>query len=139
VQISANLNEPTKTRDVIAKAAGVSHDTVSKVEQIHKAHNEGLVDDATIDKLRRKETSINKVASAIKESKTAQEVAEKIERKPAEKKQPKVLDIDSLTAVDRFDDRVMPLLVAELDLWPVDLYQLFRGLVEQFLEERIAQ
>jgi hypothetical protein len=130
---SAKAREPMNTRQEIADAAGVSGDTVSKVEQIQKAHSEGLVDDATINKLRRKETSINKVANAIKESKTAQEVAEKIERKPEPPKPPPPMD--GLEAVARFDDVVIPVLSKEINRWPKELHQLFIDLTNQYLEQ----
>jgi hypothetical protein len=55
----------------------------------------------------------------------------------AAKEPPKLLDIDSRTAVERFDDRVMPFLKAELDAWPESLHTLFSSLVSQFLEQLI--
>jgi ParB-like chromosome segregation protein Spo0J len=66
---SADLNE---TRQEVAKAASVSHDTVAKVKAINKAKDEGKVSPETIAKLHSGEVSINRVARDVKENQTAE-------------------------------------------------------------------
>ena len=65
-KVAQKSSEPLETRQEIAKVANVSHDTVAKVKRIEEAVSEGLVDDATIKKLRSGETSINHVDKEIK-------------------------------------------------------------------------
>ena len=67
-QISDNLID---TKKEIAAIAGVSHDTVAKVKKIEAAVTAGKVDKETIDKLRHRGTSINRVVRDLKEQETA--------------------------------------------------------------------
>lgn len=64
--------EPVETRQEVAKAANVSHDTVAKVKIINKAKEAGKVSPETIAKLHSGEVSINRVARDIKEAITAE-------------------------------------------------------------------
>jgi hypothetical protein len=59
------------TREKIAKTAGVSSNTVSKVEKINAAEKAGKVDAETVAKLRTGEVSINRVVRDLKEQETA--------------------------------------------------------------------
>ena len=59
------------TREEVAKAAGVSSNTVSKVEKIVAAEEAGKVDAETVAKLRTGEVSINRVVRDLKEQETA--------------------------------------------------------------------
>jgi transcriptional regulator with XRE-family HTH domain len=59
------------TREEVAKAAGVSSNTVSKVEKIDAAEKAGKVDAETVAKLRTGEVSINRVMRDLKEQETA--------------------------------------------------------------------
>jgi hypothetical protein len=67
-QISDNLID---TKKELATLAGVSHDTVAKVKKIATAVEEGKVDAETIDRLRHRGTSINRVVRDLKEQETA--------------------------------------------------------------------
>jgi 16S rRNA G966 N2-methylase RsmD len=69
-QKSAELS-PIETRVEVAKAAGVSHDTVAKVKKIDAAEKAGKVDAETVAKLRTGEVSINRVVRDLKEQETA--------------------------------------------------------------------
>lgn len=62
---------PVETRVEVAKAAGVSHDTVAKVKKIDAAEKAGKVDAETVAKLRTGEVSINRVVRDLKEQETA--------------------------------------------------------------------
>jgi SAM-dependent methyltransferase len=68
--------QPVKTRVEVAKAAGVSHDTVAKVKKIAAAEEAGKVDAVTVAKLRTGEVSINRVVRDLKEQETAAKRAE---------------------------------------------------------------
>jgi len=59
------------TREEIAKTAGVSSNTVSKVEKINAAEKAGKVDADTVAKLRTGEVSINRVVRDLKEQETS--------------------------------------------------------------------
>lgn len=59
------------TREEIAKTAGVSSNTVSKVEKINAAEKAGKVDAETVAKLRTGEVSINRVVRDLKEQETS--------------------------------------------------------------------
>ncbi len=59
------------TREEVAKTAGVSSNTVSKVEKINEAEKAGKVDADTVDKLRKGEVSINRVVRDLKDQETA--------------------------------------------------------------------
>ena len=59
------------TREQVAKAAGVSSNTVSKVEKIVAAEEAGKVDAETVAKLRTGEVSINRVVRDLKDQETA--------------------------------------------------------------------
>lgn len=72
-QKSADLLE---TRQEVAKAAGVSHDTVAKVKKIAAAEQAGKVNAETVAKLRTGEVSINRVVRDLKEQETADKRAE---------------------------------------------------------------
>lgn len=67
-QISDNLID---TKKEVAALAGVSHDTVAKVKKIEAAVTAGKVDKETIDKLRHRGTSINRVVRDLKEQETS--------------------------------------------------------------------
>jgi 16S rRNA G966 N2-methylase RsmD len=67
-QISDNLID---TKKEVAALAGVSHDTVAKVKKIEAAVTAGRVDKETIDKLRHRGTSINRVVRDLKEQETS--------------------------------------------------------------------
>jgi 16S rRNA G966 N2-methylase RsmD len=60
------------TKKEVAKAANVSHDTVSKVKIINKAVDAGKVAPEVIEKLRSGEVSINRVVKDVKEAATAE-------------------------------------------------------------------
>jgi len=64
-------SEQIETRVEVAKAAGVSHDTVAKVKKIDAAEKAGKVDAETVAKLRTGEVSINRVVRDLKEQETA--------------------------------------------------------------------
>jgi len=59
------------TREEIAKTAGVSSNTVSKVEKINAAEKAGKVDAETVARLRTGEVSINRVVRDLKEQETS--------------------------------------------------------------------
>ena len=59
------------TREEVAKTAGVSSNTVSKVEKINRAEKAGKVDAETVAKLRTGEVSINRVVRDLKEQEAA--------------------------------------------------------------------
>ena len=62
---------PLDTKREIAKVAGVSHDTVAKVKKIEAAVAAGKIAPETIDQLRHRGTSINRVVRDLKEQETA--------------------------------------------------------------------
>jgi hypothetical protein len=62
---------PLDTKKEIAKVAGVSHDTVAKVKKIEAAVAAGKIAPETIDQLRHRGTSINRVVRDLKEQETA--------------------------------------------------------------------
>jgi 16S rRNA G966 N2-methylase RsmD len=64
--------DPINTRQEIAKAAKVSHDTVAKVKIINKAVEAGKVAPEVINKLHSGEVSINRVVKDVKEAATAE-------------------------------------------------------------------
>lgn len=70
-QNSADPIPAIETRKEIAKAANVSHDTVSKVKLINKANDAGEVPKQVIAKLHSGEVSINRVVRDIKETRTS--------------------------------------------------------------------
>ena len=72
----------------IAEIAGCGRDTVEKVLRINDAHEDGFVPEETIEKLKRGDTSINRVIRDLKEEKTARKRQE--EKKAAVKKLRKV-------------------------------------------------
>ena len=61
---------PLDTKREIAKVAGVSHDTVAKVKKIEAAVAAGKIAPETIDQLRHRGTSINRVVRDLKEQET---------------------------------------------------------------------
>lgn len=63
---------PLDTKREIAKVAGVSHDTVAKVKKIEAAVAAGKIAPETIDQLRHRGTSINRVVRDLKEQETAE-------------------------------------------------------------------
>jgi SAM-dependent methyltransferase len=65
------------TKQEVAKAANVSHDTVAKVKRIEEATTDGLVSAATIGKLRSGEISINHVDKEIKKQRAEVRAVEK--------------------------------------------------------------
>jgi len=67
----------SKTREQIAKVANVSSNTVAKVERIDVATSEGLVSNATIQKLRSGDISINHVDKQIKKQRAEVRAVEK--------------------------------------------------------------
>lgn len=71
--ISQNSVKSIDTQKELAKAAGVSHDTIAKIEKI-----EALADDATKAKLRSGEMSINQAFTEIKKQEKAEQRAEKM-------------------------------------------------------------
>jgi len=62
---------PLDTKKEIAKVAGVSHDTVAKVKKIEAAVAAGKIAPETIDQLRHRGTSINRVVRDLKEQETS--------------------------------------------------------------------
>jgi hypothetical protein len=64
--------DPVDTRQEVAKAANVSHDTVAKVKIINKAVEAGKVAPEVVKKLRSGEVSINRVVKDVKEAATAE-------------------------------------------------------------------
>lgn len=70
-------DNPIDTKKEVAKAANVSHDTVAKVKRIEEATAQGLVADATIQKLRSGEISINHVDKEIKKHRAEVRAVEK--------------------------------------------------------------
>jgi hypothetical protein len=62
---------PLDTKKEIAKVAGVSHDTVAKVKKIEAAVAAGKIALETIDQLRHRGTSINRVVRDLKEQETS--------------------------------------------------------------------
>ena len=72
--ISQNSVKSIDTQKELAKAAGVSHDTIAKIEKI-----EALADDATKAKLRSGEMSINQAYTELKKQEKAVQRAEKME------------------------------------------------------------
>ena len=85
-QISAHL-QSIETRVEIAKAAGVSHDTVAKVKRIVEAVEAGEVPTETVSKLRSGEVSINRVDRDLRnqtvERRRAMQKAVAIQRRQA--------------------------------------------------------
>lgn len=77
VQNSAPLSTPAKTRDELAKIAGISHDTIDKAKTISKRAPEEVKD-----KLRRGETSINVAYQQVRRTKQMAANAEKSKRAP---------------------------------------------------------
>lgn len=71
-QKSDKSNPPLDTKREIAKVAGVSHDTVAKVKKIEAAVAAGKILPETIDQLRHRGTSINRVVRDLKEQETAE-------------------------------------------------------------------
>lgn len=69
---SAECHAPVETRVEVAKAAGVSHDTVAKVKKISAAEQAGKVDPETVAKLRTGEVSINRVVRDLKDKEAAE-------------------------------------------------------------------
>jgi ParB-like chromosome segregation protein Spo0J len=64
--------EQIETRQEVAKAANVSHDTVAKVKIINKAVEAGKVAPEVVSKLHSGEVSINRVVKDVKEAATAE-------------------------------------------------------------------
>lgn len=62
---------PLDTTKEIAKVAGVSHDTVARVKKIEAALAAGKIAPETIDQLRHRGTSINRVVRDLKEQETS--------------------------------------------------------------------
>lgn len=87
-QNSVDPINPVDTQKEIAKVANVSHDTVSKVKFIN--NNIDLIDNSTLDDLKRGEKSINRVVRDIKETKQKTERQEKRQAAVAEVK-PEIL------------------------------------------------
>ena len=75
-QMSAELS-PMETREEVAKAANVSHDTVTKVKRIEVGISDGLVGDAIIQKLQSGDISINHVDKQIKKQRAEVRAVEK--------------------------------------------------------------
>jgi hypothetical protein len=71
-QKSAECPTPIETRQEVAKAANVSHDTVAKVKIINKAVEAGKVAPEVVSKLHSGEVSINRVVKDVKEAATAE-------------------------------------------------------------------
>lgn len=59
---------PYSRQKEIAKSSGMSHDTIFKIKKINEAVEQGKVDQATIQKIRTGDTSINRVVRDLKES-----------------------------------------------------------------------
>lgn len=83
-QKSDKVPDVIDTKREIAKAAGVSHDTVAKVKRIAEAVEAGEVPVETVAKLRTGEVSINRVDREIKTRKT-EERAKEAKREAAAK------------------------------------------------------
>lgn len=66
----------SETREAVADLAGLSHDTITKIKKIAAAADQGKVDAETIDQLRHRGTSINRVVRNLKEQETASKRAE---------------------------------------------------------------
>jgi 16S rRNA G966 N2-methylase RsmD len=81
----------SETREAVAGIAGVSHDTITKIKKIAAAVEEGRVDAETIDQLRHRGTSINRVVRDLKEQETS---AKRQEQKAAAVA--KLQDVDGL-------------------------------------------
>ena len=81
----------SETRVAVAGIAGVSHDTITKIKKIAAAVEEGRVDAETIDQLRHRGTSINRVVRDLKEQETS---AKRQEQKAAAVA--KLQDVDGL-------------------------------------------
>lgn len=90
MQKSAEPISPITTREEIAKAAGVSHDTISKVEKIKQTAPEPIIQTA-----RKNDISINSAYQVTKlEPEEQQEIAERIENiknEPKETSTPKAI------------------------------------------------
>tara|TARA_R110000822_G_scaffold219954_2_gene354041 strand:+ start:380 stop:1075 length:696 start_codon:yes stop_codon:yes gene_type:complete len=63
--------KPTKTREELAKIAGVSHDTVSKAKAVLESGNEELIEEVRV-----KEKSLNQAAKEVKLGRASVEVPE---------------------------------------------------------------
>jgi 16S rRNA G966 N2-methylase RsmD len=75
--MSAKSAEGLDTRREVAKVASVGHDTVAKVKRIEVATSDGLVSDATIQKLQSGDISINHVDKQIKKQRAEVRAVEK--------------------------------------------------------------
>jgi N6-adenosine-specific RNA methylase IME4 len=73
LQNSANLLHPIDTRAELAKIAGVSHDTIARIEKIVQKAPEEVKE-----KLRRGDLTINKVYNEIKREENRQRYAERV-------------------------------------------------------------
>jgi len=70
-KVPQKSSEPLETREAVAGLAGLSHDTITKIKKIAAAVDEGKVDAETIEQLRHRGTSINRVVRDLKEQETA--------------------------------------------------------------------
>jgi hypothetical protein len=131
---------PIDTRQEVAKAANVSHDTVAKVKIINKAVEAGKVAPEVVEKLRTGEVSINRVVKDVKEAATAERRTE--QRKEAvAKAEPQFFDNvhvgDFRDHFDKVADGSLSLIFTDP---PYDkkAEKLFGGLAE-FAEAKLAE
>jgi hypothetical protein len=140
LQISANLICPVDTRQEVAKAANVSHDTVAKVKIINKAVDAGKVTPEVVDKLRSGEVSINRVVKDVKEAATAERRTTQ-RKEAAAKTEPQFFDNvhigDFRNLSDKVADGSLSLIFTDP---PYDkkAEELFEGLAE-FASDKLAE
>ena len=81
MQISAEAENPITTRDEVAKVAGVSHDTVNKVQKIEEKATEEVKE-----QIKSGEISINQAYQKVRREEKIEKIEEKIVTKEAESK-----------------------------------------------------
>jgi hypothetical protein len=89
---SSKQEQPSNTRKEIAKAAGVSEDTVSKAKAVLESGNEELIEE-----VRAKEKSLNQAAKEVKSGRPAVDIPEEAKeaRRQAEADSPKLWALKS--------------------------------------------
>lgn len=109
-QNSAEVQKPIDTRDELAKVAGVSHDTITRVEKILE-----LADDDTKEKLRNGEVSINNaykfVKAAERDKKERQMLNERADK--YSQLEPNFFCADCLEAMKKYDDNHFDLAIVD--------------------------